>query len=144
MTKADEIKQACETAWDANKSDCSGFVRAVATKLGLALDGNADAIVDRIRHPASGWSNGGPLFAQRQAELGQLVIGGLRGADQVHPDAHGHVVVVVAGPLDPQHGKYPHAYWGRLGSVGMKDATINLAWREVDRDNVVYGAIAPA
>jgi len=26
----------------------------------------------------------------------------------------------------------------------MKDATINLAWREVDRDNVVYGAIAPA
>src|ERR1700693_1601342 len=40
---------------------------------------------------------------------------------------HGHVVVVVAGqPL--AHGKYPFAYWGRLGGGGAKDKTVNWAW----------------
>jgi hypothetical protein len=69
-----------------------------------------------------------------------VVIAGLKGADQAKPDPHGHVVVVVSGPLDPSHGKYPTAYWGRLGSVGAKAQTINWAWRAGDRDRVGYFA----
>ena len=53
--------------------------------------------------------------------------------------SHTVVVVVVAGePL--AHGKYPFAYWGRLGGGGMKDQTVNWAWRQEDRDNVTYAA----
>ncbi len=46
--------------------------------------------------------------AKNQADAGLLVIAGLKGADQANPDPHGHVVVVVSGPLDRQ---YPTAYW---------------------------------
>jgi len=83
----------------------------------------------------------GPTAAA-QAAQGRLVIAGLNGADQQEPDAHGHVVVVVQGPL--AHGSYPTAYWGQLGGVGKKDMTLNWAWREGDRDHVIYGAIETA
>jgi len=52
--------------------------------------------------------------------------------------------VIVAGtPL--AHGKYPFAYWGRLGGGGKQDETVNFAWRAEDRDKVSYAAhdIAP-
>jgi hypothetical protein len=50
------------------------------------------------------------------------------------------VVVVVATPAGQQlaHGKYPFAYWGRLGGGGMRNQTVNWAWRAEDRDNVTY------
>jgi hypothetical protein len=63
---------------------------------------------------------------------------GLRGSEQAHPDAHGHVVVIVDGPL--AHDAYPSAYWGKLGGTGAKDKTINWAWTAEDRDRVFYAA----
>jgi len=60
----------------------------------------------------------------------------MKGSEQANPDPHGHVVVVVAGPL--AHDAYPSAYWGRLGSRGEKNKTINWAWRAEDRDRVSY------
>lgn len=65
-----------------------------------------------------------------------------RGDEQAHPDAHGHVVVVVSTPAGQPlaHDKYPFAYWGRLGGGGMRNQTVNWAWREEDRDNVTYAA----
>ena len=68
------------------------------------------------------------------------MIAGLKGADQARPDPHGHVVVVVTGPLDSTHGKYPTAYWGKLGDVGGRAQTINWAWSAGDRDRVGYFA----
>jgi len=47
----------------------------------------------------------------------------------------------VDGPLN--RGKYPSAYWGRLGGVGAKDQTINWAWSAADRDKVIYAAYEP-
>jgi hypothetical protein len=44
---------------------------------------------------------------------------------------------MVEGPL--VHGKYPHAYSGRLGG-GKENETVNWAWREEDRDRVSYAA----
>ena len=66
------------------------------------------------------------------------MIGGLRGDRQAHPSAHGHVVVVVPGPLN--RGRYPTAWWGSLAGRPDKDKTINWAWSEADRDKVVYAA----
>ena len=141
MATAQDIIDACEAEWDGHKSDCSGFARAVATRLGVTLTGMADDIVGEIA--AAPWSPvaDGPA-ATAQAAQGRLVIAGLRGADQQAPDPHGHVVVVVQGAL--AHGLYPSAYWGRLGGVGKKDTTLNWAWREGDRDRLVYGAIDTA
>lgn len=141
MPTAQDIIDACEAEWDAHKSDCSGFAKAVANRLGIALTGMANDIVDEIQ--TAPWSPlaDGPAAAQAAAE-GRLVIAGLKGAEQSVPDAHGHVVVVVQGSL--AHGLYPSAYWGRLGSVGKKNTTLNWAWREGDRDHLVYGAIDTA
>jgi len=141
MATAQDIVNACEAEWDAHRSDCSGFARAVAARLGVTLTGMADDIVAEIA--TAPWSTiaDGPTAAA-QAAQGRLVIAGLNGADQQVPDPHGHVVVIVAGPL--AHGLYPTAYWGQLGGVGKKDMTLNWAWRAGDRDHVVYGAIDTA
>src|SRR5271166_2193044 len=130
----DRVKEACEACFEAHKSDCSGFARSVAAELKVALHGLANEIVDTIRS-GNGWT---PLrdgvAAAQSAAAGKLVIGGLKGSEQTHPDEHGHVVVVVAGPL--AHDAYPSAYWGKLGGTGAKDKTINWAWNTADRDRV--------
>ena len=138
----DRVRDACETCFDAHANDCSGFARAVASRLAVTLTGLANGIVDTIRSdPAwSPVSNG--VAAAQAAAAGKLVVGGLRGDEQTHPDEHSHVVVVVATVAGQQlaHGKYPFAYWGRLGGGGMRDQTVNWAWRAEDRDNVTYAA----
>jgi hypothetical protein len=132
----DRVKEACEACFDAQANDCSGFARAVANQLGAPLHGLANEIVDTIRG-ADDWT---PLpdgiAAAQSAAAGKLVIGGLKGWEQTRRDPHGHVVVVVAGPL--AHDAYPSAYWGRLGGGGAKNKTINWAWRAEDRDRVSY------
>jgi hypothetical protein len=136
-TTAKTIVAACEAEWPAFRNDCSGFVRHVASRLGVTLTGLANAIVDEIRQ--GDWhSLQDGRAAKAAADAGQLVIGGLRGDEQVNPEEHGHVVVVVSGPL--AHNAYPSAYWGKLGGVGAKDQTINFAWRTGDRDHVHYAA----
>jgi hypothetical protein len=133
----------CETNWEVHKSDCSGFVKAVCASLGITTftpADNADVITDKLR-AGNDWtplSDG--LAAKAKADAGLLVVAGLKGAEQTVPDPHGHVVVVVRGPIDAVHGQYPTAYWGRLGSVGKKAQTTNFAWREGDRERVGYFA----
>jgi hypothetical protein len=136
---AEDLKAACEACYDAHVGDCSGFARAVAQQLGVTLAGLADQIVGVLRAGQDGWTllpNG--TAAAAAAAAGQLVIGGLKGSEQAHPDAHGHVVVVVEGPL--AHNAYPTAYWGSLGGNPAKDKTINWAWTAADRDKVSYAA----
>jgi hypothetical protein len=132
----DRVRLACEANWAANRSDCSGFVRAVVGAFGVTLVGVADEIVDALRAGGS-WRAlaGGPAAAQSAAR-GRLVVAGLRGDEQSEPSAHGHVVIIVAGPLSQD--AYPLAYWGRLGGSGEKEKTINWAWRSPDRDRVSY------
>jgi len=132
----DRVKAACETEWDAHKSDCSAFVHAVGGKLGVTIAGQANEIVGTIR-------GGGPwrrltdgVEAANRAQAGKLVLAGLRGDEQFEHSNHGHVAVVVSGPL--AHGRYPSAYWGRLNGVGARFETINWAWPQHDRDRVTY------
>ncbi len=130
--KADDpgkrVVAACEKWWDQYKGDCSGFVKAVGQEIGVAITGMADDIVDAIQSAPWTVLNSGPDAALHTG-LG-LVIGGLKA------NPHGHVVVVVPGPL--QLGKYPTAYWGMLNGVGRKNTTINWAWNAQDRDRVIY------
>ena len=132
---AKKIIDVCEDEWPANKGDCSGFVKDVAAALGVSLSGQANDIVDQIAGP--GWTklNDGKA-AKQAADEGKFVIGGLKGSDQQTPSAHGHVVVVVSGPLAKD--QYPTAYWGTLGGTGERAKTTNWAWKAIDRDSVRY------
>jgi hypothetical protein len=127
-TPAERIIAACEREWYTWRSDCSGFVKAVAADLGVFLSGQANDIVDAI---AANWkpAKDGVEAAAHAAE-GKFVVGGLK------DKPHGHVVVVVRGPLN--RGKYPTAYWGQLGGTGEKKTTINYSWTAGDRDEVAY------
>jgi hypothetical protein len=142
-----QIINLCEANWDAHKFDCSGFVKAVASALNVstfAPADNANNIVDKL-HAAGDWTAltpGDGAAAKAQADAGMFVIAGMKGADQVHPDQHGHLVVVVTGPLDPSHHEYPTAYWGSLAGSPAKAKPINFAWNAGDRDRVAYFAKA--
>lgn len=128
MPGANPIVAACEAEWEAHKADCSGFLKAVAHRLGIELTGQANDIIATLRTSWPRAMDGASAAAL--AAGGQLVVGGLEAA------GHGHVVVVVPGPLE--HGKYPHAYWGRLNAVGAKDTGVNFSWNQTDRDRVGY------
>jgi len=125
----DKVTEACEKHWAAHKDDCSGFVKAVAAELGVTVTGPANDIVDHMgglpwKPVASGKA------ARDQADLGYFVLGGLKAT------GHGHVVVVVSGPLN--RDTYPTAYWGRLGGEGKRATTVNWSWNSTDRDKVTY------
>jgi hypothetical protein len=127
----------CSRALEAFKDDPSGFVRAVAGEFGLDLAGTADQIIDQIQR--DDWEvlpNG--IAAAARARAGYLVIGGLKGGDQASRSEHGFVVVVVDGPLGA--GRYPTAFWGRVGSGSGSGKTINWVWNTADRDRVIYAA----
>ena len=138
----DPVKDACEACFAANANDCSGFARAVAGQLGVTLTGLANDIVDTLRGGEEWTQLDDGVAAAQQAAAGKLVIGGLRGDEPANPGPHGHVVVVVATLAGQQlaYGKYPFAYWGRLGGGGAEDQTVNWAWKAADRDNVTYAA----
>ena len=101
--------------------------------MGITLTGMANDIVDQIQ--ASPWTLlADGIAAKAQADAGSFVIGGLK------DNPHGHVVVVVQGPIDPIHDKYPTAYWGSIrgAQFAARDKTVNWAWDASDRDSVIY------
>jgi hypothetical protein len=135
---ADQVTIACEKEFPRHSADCSGFVRAVCADLGVAVTGLANDIVNTIR-AGGAWTrlaDGGA--AMDSAKSGKLVIAGLRGDEQAVPDAHGHVVVVVDGPM--AHNRYPTAYWGQLHGTGGRFKTLDDAWTARDRDRITYAA----
>jgi len=140
MNPEKNVVDACKRHWESHKSDCSGFVKAVAAELGVILTGDADSIVGAIEEGGSNWlSVRDGVEAKNKADAGYFVIGGLKGKDHAKACKHGHVVVVVPGNL--AHGKYPTAYWGSLrDGKAKKNATMNWSWEKGDRDKVVYAA----
>ena len=74
--------------------------------------------------------------ASAAAANGTLVVGGV--TSQALGDAHGHVVIVVKGPL--AHGKYPTDYWGKSEPCNSSDGglgtTLNFSFNTNDRDGV--------
>ena len=136
MPDQGRVRDACEANFEAHQNDCSGFVRAVAADLNVTMDGVANDIVDKIGAGGTWQKLPDGIAANASAVTGKFVVAGLRGDEQFEHSNHGHVVVVVDGPL--AHGRYPSAYWGRLGGDGAKFETTNWAWTEHDRDRVTY------
>ena len=136
-TPQQQIINACEAKFEANKADCSGFAKAVAGDLRITLlSGVANDIVDEIQNaPWTVLADG--IAAKTQADAGFFVIGAKK------DDPHGHVVVVVQGPLDGTHQKYPRAYWGSLAGKPsvIPDNTVNYAWSATERDQVIYACV---
>lgn len=130
-TNADKVIAACDAVWDAWKSDCSGFAKAVAKQLGFDLRGQANEIINALKYLPY-WQNLGtdPASATTMAAQGYFVIGGLK------DNPNGHVVVVVTSASE----KHPVAYWGRLGSTGRKKTTVNWSWNGADLKQVEYFA----
>jgi hypothetical protein len=132
----DRVRDACESSFEAHQGDCSGFAHAVATQLNVTLVGVADQIVETLRTDPAWTRIADGVAAAQRAKAGKLVIAGLKGSEQTRPDPHGHVVVVVDGPM--AHNAYPSAYWGSLGGQPGRNQTLNFAWTVADRDRITY------
>jgi hypothetical protein len=139
-----DIIASCQHHLAGHPNDCSGFVRAVAGDCGVLLTGDANWIVFLL---GTGVRLHDGAAARQAAAAGQLVIGGLEAP------RHGHVVVVVDGPLN--RGRYPYAFWGRyrgFAAQGMSmnvgftqgHGTVNYAFDVHDRDLVKYAAFQPS
>lgn len=146
-SKDKAIVAACTDCWDKefikglkNSQNCSGFVKAVAAKLGVALPqtGNANAIVDFIK----GWSQlKSGADAMREAASGKFVLVGLKASQHKPVATNGHVAIIVSGKL--YHSLYPPVWCGSIGSAQSKgDKSVGEVWNRVDRDKVVYYAHA--
>ena len=132
---AQKIIDSCEANFEAHKSDCSGFVKAVATEFTVTLVGQADNIVDQIK--GADWTvltDG--IEAKQKADDGWFVVAGMKSGDHIPPQSNGHVAMIVSGGLN--QGKYPTGYWGQLGGVGAKNKTLNWAWNKDSRDSIIY------
>ncbi|GAB3428406.1 hypothetical protein NX773_06290 [Massilia solisilvae] len=127
----DRVILACEAEWDSWKSDCSGFVKAVAARLGVRVFGNANQLVDFLGNSPD-WRDLGHDHnkARVQATLGDFDIAGLKDSP------HGHVAIIVGLPS----AGFPVGYWGRFGSFGKKKAPISLSWRRPALAQVSYFA----
>lgn len=137
--------EAAKSAWTEsflkgtpNAGNCSGFVKSIASRLGVPLPATADAdgIADAL---SSGWHKlASGAEAARSAETGHLVLALLKGAEHNPPRHHGHVGVVVAGPL--YRDKYPKLWCGSLGGQGQSqgEKSVGEVWNRADRDNVAY------
>jgi hypothetical protein len=49
-SEADPVIAACEAEWNKFKSDCSGFAKAVARRLGISLSGQANSMIDALEN----------------------------------------------------------------------------------------------
>jgi hypothetical protein len=87
----------------------------------------------------------GPAAA-RAAGNGDLVLGGAKAP------GNGHVVVIVAGPLN--RGKYPYAFWGQYHAIALAGmstnvgftrghGTVNWAFKPPTLDSLTYAAFSP-
>ena len=88
------IRKACDDAFDVseNRGNCSGFVKAVATELGIPMQGQANDIYNDIQKDPwrfLGRGDTGATAAVYAARQGFLVIAAWK-----NESGHGHVAVV--------------------------------------------------
>lgn len=136
----------CRLSWNEefikgmkNKDNCSGFVKAVSTKIGIPLPAtaNADGIDEALQ---KGWTKlTSGVEAAEKAASGFLVVAALKSSAHSPAQAHGHVAIVISGPL--YKGKYPRCWSGSLGGAKSQgEKSIGEIWNRTDRDKVNYYA----
>ena len=141
-SNAQKVIDACNLHWAANQGDCNKFAKAVAQELRVTIPPGADAdgIIDFLSRDAA-WTQltlGSGTAAKAAADAGKFVLGGMRSTEHNPVRPHGHVLVVLSGPLDPAHQKYARASWGSLGGGAKQDSFVNFSFNSADRDRVRY------
>ncbi|MET0179847.1 MAG: hypothetical protein ABW194_05120 [Novosphingobium sp.] len=126
------MKDVCESHYDKWIYDCSGFLKAVATDVGITLKGQANDIVETMK--VSPWIALGHDAEKAVLLAGQrhLVVAGLKALP------NGHVAVVLAGSAKP----HPTAYWGSISKHPGRNKTLNWCWVKTDLPKVQYFAHA--
>jgi len=140
----------------ANKTNCSGFYKAVTSELGIPQpDAQADTLIEQITVSKLWVKIEGPDRGQKAAEYasqGYLVVALLKAKDHL-PFAlnkntnkydlpkqyrHGHMAIVLGRKTNPDG--YPYVISGSEDSWGQSDGSkaIVPVWRRVDAVNVKY------
>lgn len=146
MAEPNDIIAICQNLIGMYPNNCAGFVRAVASKCGVLLFGNANEIVQFLSSSSGRYLPNG-IEARKAADRGDLVIGGLSAT------GHGHVVIIVADPVGPS--QYPYAFWGQyhalefLGNeynVGFTrgHGRLNFAFKIDVLDKLIYRSYQPS
>jgi hypothetical protein len=125
--------------------NCSGYLRLVAEGLDVndnnlfgssAMAVQANEQVVGLRN-SSQWVNlgkgeEGKDAAVRRVRAGQFVVAGYR-----NPTGHGHVAVVVDGPLV---NGWPRGYWGMMGGQPGRDRGLRESFSASKRTEVEFFA----
>jgi len=138
-----DVIAVCQRRIGLHPNDCAAFVRGVASDCGVILAGDANRIVSLL---VTGKRLANGLAARQAAADGALVVAGARAT------GHGHVVVVVDGPV--ARGRYPYAFWGQYHGLTVGTITanvgftrghgaLNYAFGAAQRDAVTYAAFEP-
>ena len=141
-SKADALLRVCREQFKnlANQAYCNYFVDNVARELGYKsfVGRTANDIVDYLD---VSWPEVSGKEAAVFASWGHFLIAGLRSWEYKRPqhtNGHGHVAVVISGPL--YLGKYPMVYCGGARMAGRSNGTKSSGevWKKEDRDQVHY------
>lgn len=123
FARAEKIIAKCVEAYPAFKHDCVDFAAAVLRQFFLLPDFDAsvlaDAVLQRLRAPASRWTRTHDIaVAIAAAKAGDFVLAGLSSAEL--GQAHGHLAVVI-GVDGQQSGQVivPLGYAGSLGAAPL-------------------------
>jgi hypothetical protein len=133
-----KIIEACKKEYDGQKTNCNYFLEAVFLDVtNVTLTGTADDLVEKFSSPNAGWNKVERTQAIADQVAGKFVVAGLKSSDHSDGREHGHVAVVVSGPL--YHSKYP-VVWCGGGSLGRSNGnkTVGEVWATSDRDKVKY------
>jgi hypothetical protein len=128
------IFQVCQEEQRSPGYDCAQYVRAVLLRLGIheARELPGDVTADELL----AWLRSTPLWrrmprgddrtAQQKAAQGAIVIAALS-SEEIHRP-YGELAVIVAGPLDIAHDRFPLAFWSRLAGDAQPPDHIHLAF----------------
>ncbi len=134
------IIQACETHWKEKFGDCSGFLKSVATEVGVFLPNKqANEIYDYLKGKPAGWDMLGTgaatgVIAGVAGSEGKLVVAAWKNAS-----GHGHVAIVVDFSQELSRAM---AYWGSLGGVGKTYAKITSSFSQTKLKDTLFAAHA--
>jgi hypothetical protein len=129
------VRAACQQCFTpANQANCSGFVKDVMTKLGVAAPWGPNALANEMADDIADQKGCTLLhsFAEGQAAAarGDLVVYALA------KEGHGHVAVGLADPLSDG---FPFASWGMLnnpsGARLFTNNRLTWAWTRADLAN---------
>ncbi len=132
---------ACKERFKKYSGDCSGFLKSVAQDLNIELPQvQADGIIVYLENSGNWEEVRSGAVAVQIAENGVLVIAGLKSEDFFeNRPSHGHVAIVVQGPL--YKGNYPKVWAGGSARGRSRGAlTVGETWPINSRDLVKYYA----